>query len=233
MGRSVIDISGQRFARLTVIERAPRVAGSRSRWRCACDCGRETVVEKCNLRSGSIRSCGCVARANKPSLRHGHTSSAGGHYTSTTYKTWQSLIQRCTNPKSKSYADYGGRGIEVCDRWLESFDNFLYDMGEKPSGVQIERKNNDGPYSLENCRWATVTLQARNRRSNVLTLDMATEIAGRLEHGETPASIARRLGVSPGAVGDVQHGRSWRELQPIVRPAFVRATGWSRTSVAR
>ena len=85
-----------------------------------------------------------------------------------TYKTWDALRQRCLNPKNKDYPRYGGAGISVCDRWKHSFEAFLADMGERPAGMTLDRINNDEGYSKENCRWATIVTQNRNRRSNVI-----------------------------------------------------------------
>jgi hypothetical protein len=97
---------------------------------------------------------------NEHSVTHG--ASRGGHLTPT-YITWMSMLQRCEYPRHKSYTDYGGRGIRVCDRW-HVFENFLADMGEHPDGTTIDRKNPDGNYELENCRWATPLEQRHNRR---------------------------------------------------------------------
>lgn len=105
---------------------------------------------------------------------HGHTS---GGRVSPTYSTWLSMRARCSNPNVTYYADYGGRGITVCDRWQTSFEAFLEDMGEKPAGTSIERIDRDGHYEPGNCRWATLREQGRNKRNNLkLTLNGETRL---------------------------------------------------------
>jgi len=156
---------------------------------------------------------GRLLDGNTVAHRHGHTRHDG--WRSRTYDAWSSMLSRCENPKHKSYARYGCRGIEVCARW-HVFENFLADMGECPARLTLDRfPNRDGNYEPGNCRWATTTEQARNRDCVKLDVDAANEIMGRLEHGEAELSVAARFGVSRATVGDIKCGRIYREIAPF------------------
>ena len=157
-----IDLTGHRFGRWTVLEFAGKTPGGLVQWKCRCDCGQISTVQAGSLRRGRTKSCGCLKKrlAAASSTTHGMT-----HHP--LYEVWQGMHQRCRNPNGRSYARYGGRGITVDPRWFD-FVAFIADMGERPEGASIERIDNDGPYSPDNCKWATPAEQGANTRQNRL-----------------------------------------------------------------
>lgn len=158
----LIDLIGQKFGKLKVLKRAKNDKCGNRCWLCQCSCGdeNEIIVRGDSLKTGHTKSCGCFKKER--ATKHGHSQK------NKTYKSWQSMIQRCINPNNDNYKDYGGRGITICDRWIKSFPDFLEDMGERPPGYTIERKNNQEGYYLKNCYWATRSQQQRNTRRNHL-----------------------------------------------------------------
>lgn len=150
-----VDLTGQRFGRLLVIGLESRNK-HRSHWKCQCDCGNEKIAEMGQLHNGHTKSCGCLRK---------ELNTVHGKFNCSEYRSWQAMKSRCENKNTTRYVDYGGRGIKVCERWSKSFENFYIDMGNKPSKKHsIDRKNNDGNYEPDNCRWATIPEQQRNKR---------------------------------------------------------------------
>lgn len=162
--RKKIDLAGMQFGNLRVLGEAGRsLHQGEVLWKCACSCGKETVVRGQLLRSGGTKSCGCLRgeAAAVSSATHGHTRN---YRSSPTYKTWCSMLYRCQDPNYRQAEYYAGRGIRVCDRW-QVFENFLADMGERPEGKTLDRfPDNNGNYEPGNCRWATAKQQVANRR---------------------------------------------------------------------
>jgi hypothetical protein len=158
------DLSGVRFGRIVVVSKFGKKSGHIA-WNCLCDCGKEKVFLGVNLTSGKSQSCGCLRAevTSQRSLKHGNRR--GNGKTSREYEAWCSMVGRCETETDTNYHNYGARGIAVCDRWRSSFENFLADMGKRPSSRHsIDRTNVNGDYTPDNCRWATKEEQMRNRR---------------------------------------------------------------------
>jgi hypothetical protein len=166
---SFIDLTSQRFFRLRIVSKAENIR-KKVAWNCLCDCGTKIVVIAGSLTSGNTKSCGCynldsiVVR----NLKHGFSNRGN---VQREYRSWQAMKSRCFNQKDKAWHRYGGRGIGVCDEWKGDFNAFLEDMGACPTGLTLDRIDNDGNYGPSNCRWASRKKQAENRKGNLYVLD--------------------------------------------------------------
>lgn len=158
-----INLVGKRFGRLVVVSESDKRTKSRGMyWICKCDCGATKEVASQHLIRGMVQSCGCYnkEKAIEKNTKH-------GYYGTPTYKSWDKMIQRCTNPKCREYMWYGKRGITICEEWKD-FANFVADMGERPKGTTIDRIDVNLGYFKRNCRWASAKTQANNTRRNTL-----------------------------------------------------------------
>lgn len=161
------DLTDKTFGRLKVTSFAFKNSRGELYWYCLCKCGTEKDIRANDLRSGKSVSCGCYF--HEVHTTHGMTKTR-------TFKSWESMKGRCTNPNDASYDRYGGAGIDICQSWLDRFENFLSDMGERPEGMTLDRLDNNKGYFPENCRWANPTEQQRNRPiSRTITVNGQTK----------------------------------------------------------
>jgi len=166
MARPRNNLINQQFHNLKVISFSHVNKNGDTHWHCSCDCGNHTIVCGTNLKNSGTKSCGC--------LRNGIYNQTHGMSGTLIYRIWSGMLNRCNNPNNQYYYRYGGRGIKVCTRW-HKFENFLADMGKRPKNKTLDRVNNDGDYTYENCRWATKIEQANNTSLNVwLTVNNET-----------------------------------------------------------
>ena len=212
------NLVGMTFGRWTVLERVPRPVGRKSPspfWRCRCSCGVVKIVVGDGLNSGVSRSCGCL-RADVTTVRN----ITHGKSRTSEHNVWKSMSGRCKTPTCAGYRNYGARGISVCERW-SSFENFLADMGPRPSPRHtLERNENDGPYSPENCRWATRKEQANNKRNNARVV----------YNGETRtiAQWAERVGLRPMTLWFRLNRRHWPVDKALTSPLLLNQHGGAR-----
>jgi hypothetical protein len=183
---ALIDLTGMKFERLTVLRRSTIKSNSKHvLWECECTCGTLCLKSSNSLRTGT-KSCGC-ARKDGNKKKPNYLNELNIKYKSE-YHAWFDIKARCYNKNNGSFCYYGGRGIKVCDRWLKSFKSFLDDMGPKPSkNYSIDRIDNDGDYTPNNCKWSTSLEQMSNTRRNVLYL-----YQGELIHQN---GLARKLNI--------------------------------------
>ena len=160
---SFINEVGNTYGRLTVISKDVAGSSGQIKWKCGCTCGNTVIVRGDSLRGGATLSCKCLNNeiASNSFTKHGMSKT-------TTYRSFYNMLHRCYRASHKNFDRYGGRGIKVCDRWKNSFVNFVSDMGDKPIGMTLDRINNDKNYEPDNCQWATQKEQSRNTSRNVI-----------------------------------------------------------------
>lgn len=186
------EMIGLKFGRLLVTDFAEKQNTKKLSWKCLCDCGKENIVIGSELRRGKVQSCGCLAKEKSRERMTTH-----GKSTSKAYSSWNAMMKRCYQKTHNGFDDYGGRGVTVCESW-HTFENFYADMGDPEDGMTIDRLDNAGNYSLDNCRWATKTEQNENRKvTKWLELNgvRQTQAKWAAQLGMWPSSLARRLSV--------------------------------------
>lgn len=210
-----LDVVGLRFGKLFVereIEPTRSPNGQRFRiFLCHCDCGRSIKVRTGQLRRGQ-KSCGCDRRRT---VTHGHARLGSN---TPTYRIWAGMVQRCTNPEQPAFKHYGGRGVQIDPSWMD-YARFLQDMGERPAGLTLERRDVNGDYTLSNCVWASQRQQARNKRSNkFIEIDGSRHLL---------VDAASQLGISHSAISS-RITRGWTLEAAMTTP---RMKTWSRHKI--
>lgn len=196
MGKPTPNLTGNRYGRLVVTSATVKDKYANVLFVCQCDCGGTINAQHCNLRNGKTVSCGCKRRSGESNLRHGaaRVGKMAGEY-----KVWCGIKRRCLNQNEKDYPLYGGRGIKICDEWLDDFQAFISFVGPRPTAShQIDRIDSNGNYEPGNVRWATPQEQARNRRNNKIVeyqgrsmcLSEASALAG-LKHSTVVSRLSR------------------------------------------
>jgi hypothetical protein len=200
------DLTGQKFGRLTVIEKAFKKNRTYFWW-CLCECGNKKTVEGNKLKSKHTQSCGCFRKEFK--IKH-------GYYKHPLYGKWIHMIERCYDKNQDSFKNYGGRGIKIYDEWknnIEIFINWCLNNGWEP-GLEIDRIDNNGNYEPSNCRFVTTKLNSRNRRSVILNESIVKDIKIRIKNGERNVDIANHYKISPHHVKDIKTKKSWTDINP-------------------
>jgi hypothetical protein len=205
--RTITDVKNKRFCFLittNIIEKRK----DKTYIKCICDCGNEKFIVKNSLVRGITVSCGCFINSKIRTIKKTH-----GMSKTKAYRTYVGIKQRCYNPKFKNFNNYGGRGISICDRWLESFENFFTDMGVPTSeNHSLDRINNDGNYEPSNCRWATRIEQGRNTRKNVFVLNTLTGI-----YYSSFSEAAEIAGINRKHFGEILNGQYNKNKTNFIR----------------
>jgi hypothetical protein len=204
MSKPRLNLVGQKFGRLTVLSRVEPL-GHRTKFVCLCDCGKTTVTIGSDILSGNTTSCGCMRKiiGHEVNVKHGASIGMTG-----AYRSWRSMKQRCLDKNCKSWPQYGGVGVTICDRWLESFDNFLADMGERPDGYSLERIDVFKGYEPSNCKWISLPEQLKNKR-NTVRYKVGDQIM-------IQSDLARHLKIHPSSLYEMRRdGRLPTHIQSI------------------
>lgn len=207
-----VVVIGAKYSRLTVRESLGVDKHKKRLWLCDCECGKTVRATSRAIATGNTKSCGCLRKERIGAQRRTH-----GKSKSLEYQNWCAIKSRCDNPDNQDYALYGGRGITVCDRWANSFENFLEDMGQRPfKSATVDRKDPSGNYTPDNCKWATQKQQCRNKRNNRLLT----------ANGETLpiCEWAERSGVSQGTIWS-RLSLGWSEEEAATLPRQQRFSG--------
>lgn len=220
-------VLGDKFGRLTAIMFVGRDPQHRAKWLFECECGNTSVAVANNIQRGKTKSCGCWRRENSGSMLRTHGGSKDGKKTHYLYKLWTATSQRCHNPNDFNYSRYGGRGIQVCPEWRESFEMFrdyvLTNLGERPKGYTFDRIDNDSNYQPGNVRWASKKTQANNRRNGNMVKGERHPQAKLNEEcvkvirflgakGVSGARLARAYGVSQSQIYSIRKGKTWKHV---------------------
>jgi len=197
--------TGKRYGKLAVVQQLTSHNGC-AYWLCQCDCGKTTKATGYHLRRGAILSCGC----HRKEVTRKRSTTHGGSNTSL-FSVWTGMLQRCNDPNTKNWARYGGRGIQVCQRWRKAFESFKIDMGPTYlKSLVLDRIDNNGNYKPGNCRWVTPAVRSQNRRSTKLTL-LAAKV---IKHCEFPGfsyvDIGKAFGVKGRVVAHIKGNRTWK-----------------------
>ena len=182
-----MNLIGKKFSKLTVIDKSKK----KYHWICECECG-NIKDKQYKLTSFRTKSCGCLRKGN---IKHSYSLSP-------TYKSWQSMKTRCLNSNNDNWKYYGGRGITICERWLESFENFLADMGERPKDTTLDRINSEGNYEPSNCKWSTIKEQINNRKYTVSD-DIVRSIKILLSKGVSQKMLANHFNLSESTISNI------------------------------
>lgn len=211
MQNNELITTGQKFHRWTVVGSKTKSDNGTPYWPCRCECGTERTIKQRSLIKSLSKSCGRCNSLIPPTLKQrGYTTKISREIE---YRIWSGMRQRCYDPKRVSYPRYGGRGIKICQRWLDSYENFLDDMGRRPTPEHsIDRINSNGDYSPENCRWATRNQQNENRDCVKLNPAILEKIYQRRAEGASDEVIAMEFGIKASSVRRVINGELWRDF---------------------